>query len=99
MMGISRREFLMMAGLSMAVGAALHRAAPASPDHTWTALADAPIRQWAAAAAPLIARASRGQTGIILDRIETEGGTWLAVADAAGDIIGWSPAGAWRHGG
>jgi hypothetical protein len=73
--------------------------APAAAAPVWTALADAPVRQWASAAAPLIARVSRGETGIIVDRFETDGGAWLAVADAAGEVIGWSPAGAWRRGG
>ncbi len=93
---LSRRQFLIGASLGIAAGTALHFAAPMTPSQHRIAAADAPVRSWAAADAPLIARASQGQTAFEVDRIETVSGAWIAVADSAGSIIGWSPAGAWR---
>ncbi|PJF27136.1 MAG: hypothetical protein CUN53_05185 [Phototrophicales bacterium] len=90
---ISRRQFLMAVCLS---AAASHFAARTAHSRYWIAAADAPIRQWGAADAPLIARVSQGQTAVEVDRIETDGGRWIAVADSSGNRIGWSPAGAWR---
>lgn len=93
---LSRRQFLTAAGLGIAAGAAPYFAARTPPSQHWIAAADAPIRQWGAADAPLVARVLQGQTAVEVDRIETDGGAWMAVADSAGNRIGWSPAGAWR---
>jgi hypothetical protein len=93
---LSRRQLLIGASLGLAASAVPHFAARTTASQERTAAADAPIRQWGAADAPLIARVLQGQTAVEVDRIETGGGGWIAVADSAGNMIGWSPAGAWR---
>jgi hypothetical protein len=57
----------------------------------------APIRRYAAASTPLIARADMGTRCYRLDILDTGlGGVWIALADETGALIGWSPAAAWR---
>lgn len=93
---LSRRQFLVAASLGVAVSATNLLDTSLAFNAHLIAAVDAPIRQWAAADAPLLMRAARGSLAVELDRIETGSGVWIAVTDSAGRLLGWSPAGAWR---
>lgn len=93
---LSRRQFLVAASLGVAVSTTSLLDTSTTTSTHMIAAVDAPVRQWAAADAPLLVRAARGSLAVEMDRIETASGVWLAVTDLAGRLLGWSPAGAWR---
>jgi hypothetical protein len=92
---LSRRQFLIAASLGVVVSATNLLDTSMMTNSHMIAAVDAPVRQWAAADAPLLIRISKGSIAVELDRIETTGGIWIAITDSAGRLLGWSPAGAW----
>jgi hypothetical protein len=93
---LSRRQFLVAVSLGVVVSATNLLDTSMTTRTHMIAAVDAPVRQWAAADAPLLMRTARGSLAVELDRIETGSGVWIAVTDLAGRLLGWSPAGAWR---
>jgi hypothetical protein len=97
-MRLSRRQFFALIAGSMVLPAIPRLTASISPTTTHcAAVASVPIRAWCAADAPLVLRVEAGTRLQRLDEIiDPHSGTWWALGDQAGVMLGWSPAGAWQ---
>jgi len=56
----------------------------------------APVRQWAAGGAPLVARVGHGGVLAVVDALPGDDGGWYAVSESLGvSSLGWTPAARW----
>jgi hypothetical protein len=69
---------------------------PANSGWVEVAAPVAPVRGMCAADAPLVGRIGYGGVLRIVDALPGEPYGWIAVADAAGELLGWSQAAFWR---
>lgn len=58
----------------------------------------APVRAWCAADAPLVTRVGHGGVALVIDALPADqpGMAWYGIADATGELLGWTPGVRWE---